>query len=128
MRGCLSWTGVNDVLGLLAEELFFVVGAVQEGEAVQVASQVADVVGGVADEPGERLAQVVVAGGEPFSDELQQLDELGDVGGGELDAGFGCGHRQVLSRSCSAELSVDGREVLAELLVLGAQLGDFLMG
>ncbi len=36
--GCPSWTSVNDVLRLLAEELLFVVGAEQEGEALEIAS------------------------------------------------------------------------------------------
>jgi DNA replication protein DnaC len=93
------WTGVHDVVRLLAEELFFVVGAEQEGEAVEVASQLADAVGGVAGESGERFAQLVVAGGEPVIDELQQFGEFGDVSGGELDARFGWGHRRAPSGS-----------------------------
>jgi hypothetical protein len=114
----------------VAEEPFFVVSTQQEGEALQVASQMADAVGGVAREPGERSAQLVVAGVEPVIDELQQFGEFGDVSGGELDAGFGFGHRRAPSGPgcCGAELSVGGREIVAELLVLGAQLGDLVVG
>jgi hypothetical protein len=65
------------------------------------------------------------AGDEPVADELHQLDELGDVAGGELNPGLWRCRRQALSGSgcCGAELSVGGCEVVAELLVLGAQLG-----
>ena len=87
---------------LLAEELLFAVGAKQEGEALEIASQLAYAAGGVTDEPGERFTQLARAGGEPVIDELQQFDEFGDVNDEELDDGFGCGHRRVPSRLAAA--------------------------
>jgi hypothetical protein len=44
---------------------------------------------GCAGEPGEWLAQLVVAGGEPVVGELQQLGELDGVSDGELETGSG---------------------------------------
>ena len=58
---------------------FTVVAAEQEGEPVQVLAQLADVVGGVADELPQGGAEAAGIAGQPACQELQQLGELGRV-------------------------------------------------
>src|SRR5215472_5423648 len=64
-RGSWSW----------AEELLAVAAAEQEDEPLQVATQFAQAVGGVADELAQAGGQAVRVAGQPFAEELQHLRE-----------------------------------------------------
>jgi hypothetical protein len=56
-----------------------VAAAEQEGEPLQVAAQLGQAVGGVADELCQGVAQAGGVAGQPLAEELQQLGELGRV-------------------------------------------------
>ena len=64
---------------VVAEQGLAVVAAEQEGEPVQILAQLADVVGGVADELFQGGAEAARIAGQPPAEELQQLGELGRV-------------------------------------------------
>jgi hypothetical protein len=86
-RRRLGWPGGSLVT---AEELFAVASAEQEGKALQVVTQLADVVGGVADELFQQRAEATGITREPVRQELQHLGEFGCIGGiqGHLGHGF----------------------------------------
>jgi hypothetical protein len=67
-------------LPLRAEERFFV-PAEQEGETGQVVTQLADAVGGVADELCQRGGQPGRVAVQPADQELQHFGEFRGVGG-----------------------------------------------
>jgi hypothetical protein len=62
-----------------AEQGLAVAAAEQEDEPLQVASQLGQAVGGVADELCQGVAQAGGVAGQPLAEELQQLGELGRV-------------------------------------------------
>ena len=64
-----------------AEQGLAVAAAEQEDEPLQVAAQLGQAVGGVADELCQGVAQAGGVAGQPLAEELQQLGELGRVDG-----------------------------------------------
>jgi hypothetical protein len=63
------------------EELFAVASAQQEGEPAQVAAQLLDAVGAVADVFLQRCREVIWVAGEPAGEEVQELSEFGSMAG-----------------------------------------------
>src|SRR5206468_2644320 len=62
-----------------AEQGLAVAAAEQEDEPLQVAAQLGQAAGGVADELCQGVAQAGGVAGQPLAEELQQLGELGRV-------------------------------------------------
>ena len=71
VRASLSRAKVKEGLPVAAAE--------QEDEPLQVAAQLGQAVGGVADELCQGVAQAGGVAGQPLAEELQQLGELGRV-------------------------------------------------
>jgi len=76
----LGWQGS-------CEQVLAVVAAEQEAEPFYVGAEAGRVVAGASDEPGEG-GSGLVAGGQPFLDELEQLGEFDRVGGVEPGRGY----------------------------------------
>ena len=81
-----------------AEQGLAVIAAEQEGKPVQVLAQLADVVGGVADELFQGGAQAAGVAGQPLSQELQQFGEFGRVD--SVEPYFGHGVTALPGGSC----------------------------
>jgi hypothetical protein len=71
------------------EELLAVAAAEQEGEPFQVAAQLGQSVGGVADELCQGGGQAAGVAGQPLAEELQHLRQPGSVGSVQFHLGHG---------------------------------------
>lgn len=72
-----------------AEQRLAVAATEQEDEPFQVPAQLADVIGGVADELFQRGGQAGGVAVEPAGEELQHFGEFGGAGSAELYFGHG---------------------------------------
>jgi hypothetical protein len=69
-----------------------VAAAEQEGEPVEVTTQLVDVISAVTDRGDERLAEPITVSDKPTAHELRQLGQLGRVAGVQVHHGHGRFH------------------------------------
>jgi hypothetical protein len=71
------------------EEFAVGVATEEEDESGEVGFEPVEVVGGVADIAQQGCVELLVVGGEPAAEELEEFGEFDGVVGGETDVGYG---------------------------------------